>query len=71
MKTRTDNKVMVTGDRQENIYEDGARLQEVNSFKHLKATFSMDSSSTTAILIRITTATAGLDKVCVCESVFV
>lgn len=64
MKTRTDNKVMVTGDRKDNIYEDG----EVNSFKHLEATFSMDSSSTTAILIRITTATAataGLDKVCV------
>lgn len=31
MKTRSDNKVMVTSDRKENIYEDGVRLQASGS----------------------------------------
>lgn len=53
------SKVLVIGDGKAEMYMNRVWLNEVNSFKDLKASISHDNSSTTDIGIRTVTAAMG------------
>lgn len=65
MEISTDkSKIMIntTGDSSSNIYMNGQKLEEVDSFKYLGATLSKDGSCTAEVRIRISTATSAMAR---------